>query len=122
MIKNADTQPGILKRVFTGWTLLAFSWFGYVPGGVLLIVFGWKPKPGPYAIGELYPYGGYLEAWQVSLGFAFLAFGTLFGIASLICSKIPWCLDKIYRSDPGLDGNRRLGILTAQKACLAIIE
>jgi hypothetical protein len=80
MIKNADTQPGILKCVFTGWNPLAFSGFGYVPGCVLLIVFTWKPKLGPYAIGERNPYGGYLEAWQVSPGFAFLAFGILFDI------------------------------------------
>jgi len=88
MAKNADTQPHILNRVFTGWNLLAFSGFSYVAGGALLVVLTWKPKPGPYSIGERYPYGGYLEAWQVSLGFAFLAFGILFGIGSLIGSKV----------------------------------
>lgn len=88
MAKNTDTQSGILNRVFTGWNLLAFSGFAYVLGGVLLVVLTWKPKPGPYAIGERYPYGGYLEAWQVSLGFAFLAFGILFGVGSLIGSKV----------------------------------
>ena len=62
----------------TGWGLLAFAGFGYIPGGVLLILLTWQPTSGPYEIGRLYPYGSDLNAWQVANGFAYIAFGLLF--------------------------------------------
>lgn len=87
MTDNITTRPTLLNRLLTGWNLLAFCGFGYVPGGLLLVIWTWKPTSGPYVIGERYPYGGYLEAWQVSVGFAFLAFGLLFAVTSLVGSR-----------------------------------
>ena len=87
MSKDVKTRPTLLSRLFTGWNLLAFCGFGYIPGGLLLLMLTWKPTPGPYIIGERYPYGSYLEAWQVSLGFAFVAFGLLFGVASSVGTR-----------------------------------
>ncbi|MDI7277409.1 MAG: hypothetical protein QME94_15635, partial [Anaerolineae bacterium] len=62
----------------SGRNLLTFAGAGFVPGGVALLLLSWRPTPGPYRVGQRYPYGGYLEAWQVSMGFAFVAFGLLF--------------------------------------------
>jgi len=38
----------------------------------------WEPLPGPYRANELYPLGPYLNAWAVSFGFMWLAFGLVF--------------------------------------------
>jgi len=65
-------------RLGLGTLLLLMAGLGYVPGGILLIVASWKPTAGPYLIGQQYPYGGPLETWQVSAGFAFAAFGVVF--------------------------------------------
>lgn len=78
----------------TGWWLLIFAGFGYIPGGVLLVLMTWQATPGPYEIGRLYPYGSELNAWQVTNGFAFLAYGLLFcaivGGAAKFKSRLLW--------------------------------
>ncbi|OGO65216.1 MAG: hypothetical protein A2030_03320 [Chloroflexi bacterium RBG_19FT_COMBO_50_10] len=67
-----------------GWRLLALSGLWFIPSGAILIWMSWHPTPGPYVIGERYPYGTLSEAWQVSLGFGWVAFGLLFfGMALL---------------------------------------
>jgi hypothetical protein len=54
---------------------------------VLLVLLSWKATPGPYEIGRLYPYGSYLNAWQVTNGFSFMAFGLLFLTAVFAAAK-----------------------------------
>ena len=88
-MSSSIVRRGFWKEVLRGWYLLAFVGFGYVPGGALLAWLTWRPTPGPYAVGERYPYGGYVEAWQVSLAFAFLAFGVLFVTAALVATRSP---------------------------------
>jgi hypothetical protein len=61
-----------------GWKLLAWSGMWFIPSGAVLIWMSWHPTPGPYTIGERYPYGTLIEAWQISLGFSWVAFGLLF--------------------------------------------
>jgi len=65
-------------RLPSAWNLLSLAGAGFVPGGALLVFIAWQRTPGPYIIGERYPFGSYTSTWQVSLGFAFVAFGMLF--------------------------------------------
>ncbi len=58
-----------IKGFKSGWLLLFLKGIGYISGGILLIIHSWIPTPGPYSVGEVYPYGGVLQAWQVSNGF-----------------------------------------------------
>lgn len=81
-------KRNVFKRIFSGWNLLLFAGAGFIPGGILMILLTWHPKPGPYKIGERYPYGNYLQVWQVSMGFAFLAFGVLYVGAILARRKL----------------------------------
>ncbi len=67
-----------------GWKLLAWCGMWFIPSGTLLVYLSWHPMPGPYIIGERYPFGTLAEAWQVALGFSWVAFGLLFtGMALL---------------------------------------
>ncbi|HEY3177156.1 MAG TPA: hypothetical protein VGK94_15490 [Candidatus Polarisedimenticolia bacterium] len=67
-----------------GWRLLAWSGITLSLGGLGFIVRFWKPTEGPYLANEIYPYGAHLNAWAVSFGFTWLAFGLLFfGLATL---------------------------------------
>ena len=67
-----------------GWRLLAWSGITLSLGGLGFIVRFWKPTDGPYLANEIYPYGSHLNAWAVSFGFAWMAFGLLFfGLATL---------------------------------------
>jgi hypothetical protein len=38
----------------------------------------WEPTAGPYLANQLYPFGPHLNAWAVSFGFRWLAFGLAF--------------------------------------------
>lgn len=81
-----DLGERIFQSIRTGWGLLYFAGFGYIPGGILLVMLSWEANPGPYEIGMSYPYGDYLNAWLVTNGFAFIAFGLLFiGIVEAAC-------------------------------------
>lgn len=77
------------KPLLSGQNLLSIAGLGFIPAGIILILLSWHPTPGPYRVGGRYPYGGSLEAWQVSMGFAFVAFGVLFvaGIAAAVRLK-----------------------------------
>lgn len=67
-----------------GWRLLAWSGITLALGGLGFVVRFWKPTEGPYLANELYPYGSHLNAWAVSFGFTWIAFGLLFsGLATL---------------------------------------
>jgi len=76
-----------LGSLTLGWKLLCLSGLMFVPGGIIWIL-QWRPSSGPYMVGEKYPFGGYVEAWQVSMGFAFVAFGVLFAGASILASQV----------------------------------
>lgn len=67
-----------LRRAPRGWQLLAASGLPLALGGLGFIVRFWEPTPGPYLANQLYPYGTHLNAWAVSFGFMWLAFGLLF--------------------------------------------
>lgn len=67
-----------------GWQLLAISGLLLAVGGLGFAMRFWEPTPGPFVANELYPFGPYLNAWAVSFGFTWLAFGLLFiGLALL---------------------------------------
>jgi len=74
-----------LSRMGLGWKLLWLAGVQFVPGGVLWLL-QWHPRPGPYAVGETYPFGDYVDAWEVSMGFAFVAFGLLFAEAAVLAA------------------------------------
>mgnify|MGYP001072359664 CR=1 FL=1 len=80
---NSDSKA--FRPLALGWKLLCLSGIMFVLGGIVWIL-QWKPSTGPYLVGENYPFGGYVEAWQVSMGFAFVAFGVLFAGACILAS------------------------------------
>ena len=61
-----------------GWKLLAASGIPLALGGLGFILRFWEPLPGPFRANELYPLGPYVNAWAVSFGFMWLAFGLAF--------------------------------------------
>ncbi len=78
-MQNAShSRRSSLRRLFSGRNLLFASGIGYIPAGIVLALLSWDQTKGPYSIGSRYPYGGLLEAWQVSNAFAFISFGLLF--------------------------------------------
>jgi hypothetical protein len=71
-----------LRAAPRGWQLLAASGLPLALGGLGFAVRFWDPTPGPYLANELYPFGTLLNAWAVSFGFMWLAFGlALFAFA-----------------------------------------
>ena len=71
----------------SGWRLLAISGVPLSLGGLGFAVRFWHPTSGPYLANQRYPYGGHLNAWAVSFGFTWLAFGLLFAGLVLLGSK-----------------------------------
>lgn len=67
-----------------GWQVLALSGVALSLGGIEFIFRFWEPRSGPYLVNEWYPFGAYLNAWAVSFGFMWLAFGLLFGTAAIL--------------------------------------
>lgn len=67
-----------LRAAPRGWQLLAASGVPLALAGLGFIVQFWEPLPGPYRANEVYPLGPYLNAWAVSFGFMWMAFGLLF--------------------------------------------
>ena len=74
------------RAVTLGWKLLWLSGLLFVPGGLLWLT-RWDPSSGPYMVGERYPFGTDLQSWEISMGFAFVAFGILFAGASILAFK-----------------------------------
>jgi hypothetical protein len=66
------------RQAARGWQLLAVSGIALAVAGLSFVVRFWRPTPGPYMANELYPLGPYVNAWAVSFGFAWLAFGIVF--------------------------------------------
>ena len=69
-----------------GWRLLASSGVPLALGGLGFIVRFWEPASGPFRANELYPLGPYLNAWAVSFGFMWVAFGLAFFALALRAS------------------------------------
>jgi len=67
-----------LRAAPRSWQLLAASGLPLSLGGLGFIVRFWEPLSGPYRANESYPLGPYLNAWAVSFGFMWLAFGLVF--------------------------------------------
>lgn len=67
-----------LRAAPRSWQLLAASGLPLSLGGLGFIVRFWQPLPGPYVANQSYPLGPYLNAWAVSFGFMWLAFGLVF--------------------------------------------
>lgn len=80
-----------LRREFRaaprGWRILAASGIPLALGGVSFVVRFWDPLPGPYLANQRYPLGPYLNAWQVSFGFMWLAFGLVFFALALLAPR-----------------------------------
>jgi hypothetical protein len=68
------------------WRLLAWSGIPLALGGLGFAVRFWRPSSGPYVANQLYPFGGHLQAWAVSFGFTWLAFGLLF-TGAVVCAS-----------------------------------
>lgn len=79
-------KSNTFRSVTLGWKLLWLSGLMFVPRGMIWIM-KWQPLSGPYMVGERYPFGNYVNAWEVSMGFAFVAFGVLFAEASILVCK-----------------------------------
>jgi len=67
-----------LRAAPRSWQLLACSGIPLALGGLGFVVRFWQPTSGPYRANEVYPLGPYLNAWAVSFGFMWLAFGLIF--------------------------------------------
>jgi len=66
-----------------GWRLLAYGAWPLMVAGLVFVVRFWVPTRGPYEANTLYPFGPYLNAWAVSFGFTWVAFGLVFaGLAA----------------------------------------
>ena len=67
-----------LRAAPRSWQFLACSGIPLALGGLQFVLRFWRPTPGPYRANELYPLGPSLNAWAVSFGFMWLAFGLAF--------------------------------------------
>src|SRR5437773_5126136 len=81
------TVFGILRRLApapVSWRLLGWSGVPLAFCGFGFATRFWTPSAGPYVANKLYPFGGHLQAWAVSFGFTWVAFGLLFSAAVLL--------------------------------------
>jgi len=80
-----------LRREFRSapreWRVLAASGVPLALGGLGFVVRFWEPLPGPYMANVRYPLGPYLNAWAVSFGFMWLAFGLAFFALAVLAPR-----------------------------------
>jgi hypothetical protein len=69
------------------WRVLSASGLPLSVGGIGFAIRFWDPTAGPYLANRVYPYGSHLNAWAVSFGFTWLAFGLLFTALTLLGSR-----------------------------------
>lgn len=81
-IAVAEARPRY-RGATLGWRVLALSALPLALGGAGFVLRFWEPTPGPYLANHVYPYGSHLNAWAVSFGFTWMAFGALFFAAVL---------------------------------------
>ncbi len=79
-----------LRAAPRSWQLLAGSGLPLALGGLGFILRFWQPLPRPYRANESYPLGPYLNAWAVSFGFMWLAFGLVFLALALRTPRTGW--------------------------------
>ena len=75
----------VLRR---GWQVLPVAGIFYALVGLPFLLAG-EPTAGPYREGERYPFGTELQAWQVTVGVDWLAFGLLFAAAAVAARRAP---------------------------------
>ena len=76
-----------LQPIAWGWRLLSLWGAAFLLVGIGFVL-SWRPTPGPYREAVVYPFGGELQAWQVTVGFDWLAFGVLFAGAVLAAARL----------------------------------
>lgn len=82
-----DGQPAPSGRARWGWR-------AFVAATVVMAVIGWffaasmDPTAGPYVMDERYPFGRALRTWQVTVGFDWIAYAILFGVAGSVARRI----------------------------------
>jgi hypothetical protein len=86
-----DNMPARFRRLAAhrGWQLLALAGATLIPAGIIFVLRFWDPTSGPYRANVRYPYGSHLNAWAVSFGFAWIAFGTLFAAVAWYARHAP---------------------------------
>ena len=70
-----------------GWRILAHAGWPLSLAGAIFVVRFWVPTDGPYRANVRYPFGTHLNAWAVSFGFTWIAFGLLFSALALLASR-----------------------------------
>ena len=70
-----------------GWRLVSLSSLAVCLLG-LLFMLSWRPTAGPYTVDVTYPFGSALQAWQVTVGFDWVAFGVLFAASALAAARL----------------------------------
>jgi len=66
------------------WRILGWSGVPLALAGFGFVARFWNPTAGPYVANRVYPFGGHLQAYAVSFGFTWVAFGLIFTGAVLL--------------------------------------
>ena len=75
------------RTVPLGWRILAHAGWPLSLAGAVFVLRFWVPTDGPYRANVRYPFGTHLNAWAVSFGFTWIAFGLLFTALALLASR-----------------------------------
>jgi hypothetical protein len=75
------------RSISLGWKLLSLSGLVFFILGIQFIL-SWQPVSGPFHIDNAYPFGSYLRAWIVSMGFTMVAYGISFIGFTLLAARI----------------------------------
>ncbi len=70
-----------------GWRLLAHAGWPLSLAGAIFVWRFWVPTAGPYRANVSYPFGTHLNAWAVSFGFTWIAFGLLFTTLAVLAPR-----------------------------------
>ncbi len=91
----------ILRKEFRGaplgWRLLAQAGWPLSLAGAIFVLRFWIPTRGPFRANVRYPFGTHLNAWAVSFGFTWIAFGLLFTALAVVGYRVSsgrpaWCV------------------------------
>jgi len=75
------------RTVPLGWRLLAHAGWPLSLAGAIFVWRFWVPTDGPYRANVRYPFGTHLNAWAVSFGFIWIAFGLLFTALAVLAPR-----------------------------------
>jgi hypothetical protein len=70
-----------------GWRLLAHAGWPLSLAGAIFVLRFWEQTSGPYRANVRYPFGSHLNAWAVSFGFTWIAFGLLFAALAVLGTR-----------------------------------